>query len=286
MSVRMNILIDFARKPLYTVCEAIMNKAVCTFILCITLSASSFLCAQTRVAEHQYQPGDPYYGIIEKEVSVFENEIRTSSVFYFTEEAVKKDGKISQSQMYENGKVKKYIIDFTDDYTKEWGIRLVEELVNESGEHEAVSYTFYDGTVYDFTGRGIEIIKKFIPRLILPLNRNPDFPKTADPENPVFYFDTRGIHGSTLVSSVKKIEKPVSAQEKLFLKRWMEHRQFDDLSGLYNTKVHVSENGVPIILFVQDAVLEGFLTQKKALISYYHLGALDNMPVNIMIGYY
>ena len=242
-----------------------MNKTVCTSILCVTISVSSFLCAQTRVAEHQYKPGDPYYGIIDKEVSVFENEIRTSSVFYFTEEAVKKDGKITQSQMYENGKVKKYIIDFTADYTKVWGIRLVEELVNESGEHEAILYTFYDGTVYEFAGKDIKFIKKFIPRLIQPLNRNPDYPKTADPENPVFSFDTRGIHGTTLVSSIKKPEEPVSAEEKLFFKRWMEHRQFDDLSGLYNTKVQVSENGVPIILFVQDAVSEGFLAQKKPL---------------------
>ncbi len=242
-----------------------MNKAVYTSILCITLSVHSLLCAETRIAEHQYQPGDPYYGIIDKEVSVFENEIRTSSVFYFTEEAVKKDGKIRQSQMYENGKVRKYIIDFTADYTKRRGIRSAEELVNESGEHEAILYTFYDGTVYEFTGKGIELIQKFIPGLIQPLTQNPDFPKSGNPENPVFSFDTRGIHGTTLVSSIKKPEEPVSAEEKLFLKRWMEHRQFDDLSGLYNTKVQVSENGVPIILFVQDAVSEGFLAQKKPL---------------------
>ena len=263
-----------------------MNKAVCIFILCVTLSVHSLLCAETRVTEHQYQPGDPYYGIIDKEVCVFENKIHTSSVFYFTEEAVKKDGKISQSQIYENDKVKKYIIDFTADYTKKWGIRSAEELVNESGEYEAISYTFYDGTVYEFTGKGIELIQKFIPGLIQPLTQNADFPKSGNPENPVFYFDARGIHGTTLVTSIKKLKVPVSAQEKLFLKRWMEHRQFDDLSDLYNTKVQVSENGVPILLFVQDAVLEGFLKQKKALISYYHLGALDNMPVNIMINYY
>lgn len=250
------------------------------------ISATTPLFAQQETRQRSPEPGDQYYGIIDREIGTFDGDELVRNDVYFTEAYAEERGRISQSQILIDGIPRRYEMEFTEGYTETWGIRRATEDFDANGQRVSIGYTFYDGSEYVFEGDRLGVVQNFEPRLLQPLIDAGEYQASSNPARPLLSFDLRGLAGSTLVTSIPVAALPIAPNERAFVRLWLIQRQGNDISHLYNSKITVNENGSSVVLLLQDPLVGGIVGLESTVVYYYHLGALDNQPINIVVGYF
>ncbi len=262
-----------------------MKNYKSVFILLILFSLIN-LNTEEQVVVTVIELGHQYYGMVEKIEQVFDNNNPILTTFFFTKDYENENGRIYQSQEYRNGKIAVFTTEFNENYTGTWGISKIQEVMNSDGQLKSIIYTFYNQSTYEFSGDGLNSINSFEPRLINTLISSSNYGKSDDQLNPILNIDSRGIGGATLVTNIPDFYEPIDPQQQIFIQYWYRHRRLNDISELFNNKITVNENGVDIELLIQDELLDQLLEQNETVVYYYHLGALDDKPINIVVSFY